>query len=143
MAAQIPLVSSVVSFNEDGSPKVDGLPCDDIGYMRRYYLRRVYESWSCQLHHIVGDDPFDDLHDHPWDFVSVLLSGGYRDISRRGAVEHHAPCIIPRRAEDPHRLELLGGPVWSLVSTGPVRRRWGYHTSAGWVPWQVYHSGRR
>jgi hypothetical protein len=129
----------------DGAPVVDGLEVDeilgagDVPYMARHYLRRGYD-WAVQFHHLLTDDPDPDLHDHPWDFTSLLLTGGYREYSPDGAVEFRAPCVVSRRAESPHRLELLDGPMWTLVSAGPVRRRWGFHTARGWVPWREYRS---
>ena len=43
-----------------------------------------------------------------------------------------------RKAEAAHRLDLLDGPMWTYVTTGPVRRRWGFHTEQGWVHWSRY-----
>ena len=136
--------AGVVALNRDGTPDVAGLEHDTIcsadgtPYLRRFFIARSYRSGSTQLHHILTDDPEPDPHDHPWDFTSVLLTGGYRDIGPAGPVEHRAPAVIARVAETPHRLELLDGPTWTLVATGPVRRRWGYHTDAGWVDWRRY-----
>lgn len=134
----------IVTMNDDGTPDVTGLEHDTIRaadgtpYLRRYFLHRNYSAGSLQLHHILTDDPEPDPHDHPWDFTSVILTGGYRDISPTGSVEHRAPSVIARVAETPHRLELLDGPTWTLVATGPVRRRWGYHLTTGWVDWRHY-----
>lgn len=142
-----PFTPITVQFHPDGTPIVDHLEYDTItgagiDYMHRHYLHRNYDQWSAQLHHIIANDPEPDPHDHPWDFTSILLTGGYRDINPTGTTEHRAPCIITRRAETPHRLELLDGPTWTLVATGPVRRKWGYHTTRGWIPWRTYRGVR-
>lgn len=125
-----------------GEPEVEGLLSDrlvvaGVDYMERYFVHRSFE-WSVQFHHLLTDDPDPDPHDHPWDFVSFLLTGGYRDYSPAGVVEYRAPCVVSRVAETPHRLELLDGPMWTLVACGPVRRSWGYHTERGWIGWREY-----
>ena len=123
----------------DGAPEITGLAHDLIvthdgaGYMARHHINA-----AVRFHHLLADDPKRDLHDHPWDFISLLLTGGYREWTTDGAVEHWAPTVVCRRAEDPHRLELLDGPMWTLISCGPFRRRWGFHTAAGWVHWSDY-----
>jgi hypothetical protein len=123
-----------------GEPDVAGLPHDEIRldgelYMERYYLSADRRH---RLHHIVASDRDRDLHDHPWDFVSVLLTGAYLETTAEGEVLHRAPAIVWRRAEAWHRLDLVDGPMWTCVTTGPVRRRWGFHTPGGWVHWRDY-----
>lgn len=93
---------------------------------------------SARFHLILRSDPGRDLHDHPWDFTSVILRGAYTEVTHTGETTYRAGDVIVRRAEDPHRLILDDGPVWTLVRTGPVRRRWGFHTPAGWVHWSDY-----
>lgn len=121
----------------DGAPDVAGLPCDRIedgeaaDYMRRYHLRYGRRQ-GIRFHHILGSDPGPWLHDHPWDFVSVLIQGGYTEITEQGQVRYDAPCVIQRKAETPHRL-IVDHPVWTYVVTGRLRRTWGFHAAGGWV----------
>jgi len=122
----------------DGAPDVTGLPCDliatdDAGeYMRRYHLEFGGER-AVRLHHILASDPGVLLHDHPWDYVTMLLDGSYTEITPGGRVRYDAPCVLTRRAEQLHRLE-LDAPVWTYFVTGRVRRKWGFATPRGWVP---------
>jgi hypothetical protein len=107
-------------------------------YMTRYYLART-RRYSVRLHRLWTSDPGRDLHDHPWDYTSCILSGGYRETTPDGTAEYQAPAILHRPAEWLHRLDLLdGAPVWTLVATGPVRRTWGFSTAAGWQAWHDY-----
>jgi hypothetical protein len=128
----------------DGAPDVTGLPCDKIAagdaaeYMRRYHLEFTRDR-AIRFHHIVASDPGTDLHDHPWDFVSVMLDGAYTEITPDGTTRYEAPCVIMRKAEQMHRL-VLDEPAWTYVVCGRARRRWGFATERGWVPWQ-YHEG--
>lgn len=117
----------------DPVPDLSGLDKDEIFragdlYMERYFLDA---GWD-RLHHIVKSDP-EVMHNHPWDFVSVLLHGGYKETTLDGEQEYWAPCIIKREARDFHRLTLLDGPVWSFVKTGPVINHWGFLTEDGFV----------
>lgn len=106
---------------------------DHIGeYMHRWYFRTPWGA--IRLHHILRSDQAEALHDHPWDFCSFLLSGGYTEVRPDGAVYHPQGSVVRRRAEDLHRL-IIWRPVWTLVFTGPRRRTWGFQTETGWVPW--------
>ncbi len=127
----------------DGVPDTAGLPCDRLlasdgaEYMRRYYL-----GWNrSRFHHIVASDPGRDFHDHPWDFVSRLLVGSYIEHTPSGEIRYTAPCVIVRRAESLHRLELADGDVWSYVVHGRVRRTWGFMTDHGWLAHDRYDAG--
>lgn len=102
-------------------------------YMRRW---RIGPRWlpSVRAHHILKSDSDRHLHDHPFDFVSIMLKGSYAEIrdNRLPPKRYFAPCVLFRRAETAHRLIVIE-PVWTLVLRGPIRRRWGFHTGDGWV----------
>ena len=126
----------------DGAPDITGLPCDVISseeageYMRRYHLK-YSKLTSIRFHHILASDPQRDLHNHPWDFISVILSGGYTEHTPDGSIRYDAPCVIRRPAEQFHRLE-LDGDAWTYVVTGRVKQRWGFQTDRGWIPHDQY-----
>lgn len=127
----------VIPFDK-GVPDVEGLDRDEIFragslYMERYFLG---DSWD-RFHHIVQSDP-EVMHNHPWDFVSLLLTGGYRETTLDGEAEYSAPCLIARSANEFHRLTLLDGPVWTFVKTGPFVNNWGFLTEDGFVSHQNY-----
>jgi len=125
-------------------PDVSRLPCDSLSgpdgaeYMRRYYTSGHPKSRSARFHQIISSDPGRVMHDHPWDFTSRLLSGTYIEHTPQGTRTWTAPCVITRRAEMPHRLELPDGEVWTYVVLGRPRRRWGFWTAGGWVHWRDY-----
>ncbi len=129
----------------------------------RVYLNRW--GWRCRfgavlLHRMDAPDPGEDLHDHPWAFVSIVLAGGYieeraatRDATtyariaveyldtplmrgaRRGFEEERRRFSVRRmRLDECHRItRLLRAPTWTLVITGPRRRRWGFYLPDGWM----------
>lgn len=120
----------------------------DIGddYMERWILRT---PWGMlRLHHILRSDDDRALHDHPFDFCSLLLSGGYEEVRpvpvsvqhRYGVTRSYRwPrfSLVRRDASDAHRL-ILDKPVWTLVLTGPKLREWGFYTKSGWIHWMHY-----
>lgn len=106
---------------------------DGIDYIRRHHI-----TDNIRFHHILANDPDRHLHDHPWDYTTLLLEGSYREHTRDNITDHHPGDLLHRQAEQPHRLELLDGPVLTLFIAGPARRRWGFHTDNGWVHWSDY-----
>lgn len=122
-------------------------------YMRRW---RIGPDWlpGIRVHHILRSDVDRELHDHPFDYVSIILRGGYREITPPRTdferdmgypVQHvyRAPAVLFRRAESAHRL-ILDRPAWTLVLRGPHRREWGFHVPGrGWVHWREFVGSRR
>lgn len=138
-------------------------------YMRRWILRTPWGT--LRIHNILRSDLDRDLHDHPFDFTSFLMKGGYYETTRWVCVDagtvapeertksalhpftaepghkvgdvieheryHPRFSVIRRKAEDLHKLR-LDKPVWTLVITGPWKRRWGFMTREGWVYWKDY-----
>jgi hypothetical protein len=88
------------------------------------------------------------VHDHPWNFVSLVLWRGYREFLRPHDAPDYAPLdwnwplrrrplsLAFRRAEDRHRVE-IDGSAWTLVVTGRKRRTWYFYPWGIRVPWRV------
>lgn len=114
---------------------------EGVPYMRRWLLRHPWGN--VRLHNIRRSDSDRALHDHPFDFVSLILWGAY--VEHRPATADPCGPTFERRyrmgqlnrcvAEQPHRLELREGPVWTLVFCQKKRRDWGFHSPDGWVHW--------
>lgn len=132
-------------------------------YMRRFILLLPFGLGTIRLHNIMRSDDDRHLHDHPFDFTSFLLNGGYIEavpcescggtrVERDHAGVSH-PCqdcwdgrrrnvwprfsIVRRSAEALHSLT-LERPVWTLVFAGPKRRDWGFDTEIGWISNERY-----
>lgn len=116
-------------------------------YMRRYYPlgpgTDTINGTTVRIHQFLASDPGRDLHDHPWDFTTTILAGTYLEHHTTGTRELHPGDTTTHAAEDAHRVELIHGPVWTLFTHGPARRRWGFHTPTGWTHWRDYpHAGQ-
>lgn len=130
---------------------------DDI-YLIRYYVFRS-RFFNIFIHRFLRSDR-DDLHDHPWNFVTYIVSGAYLEykwnestqkvdcVSRIGASSYGAPInrLALRKATDRHKVE-----VWypcsfankdhaplTICVTGPIKREWGFWRNGQWVDWREY-----
>lgn len=110
-------------------------------YMRRWSLKTPWGT--LRLHHILRSDNDREFHDHPMDFTSLILVGGYVEHRPGGESRLFMPgAVVRRRAEDLHRLELVGESAWTVLATSPYRRAWGFATEDGWVAAEHYDAWR-
>ena len=123
-------------------------------YMARYWLRPGRGgTWAARVHHIATPDEDRHLHDHPWDFVSIVLRGGYKEIRPLGVepgfdgdeertylVDRRPGSVAVRRSTDRHRIVSVLPDTWTLFITGPKRQWWGFYTEFGKVHWRDYES---
>lgn len=113
----------------------------DYDHPERNYLTRwrlVQTPWfGIYLHRFDGPDPRPTLHDHPWAFRSMILRGGYREVTgyRPGGGGIHTGhrelrgfgARNRKRATDTHTItHLLWVPTWTLMFVGRRVREWGY-----------------
>lgn len=120
------------------------------GYMERYWLLRGYDerkgakppvlnSLSARVHHILRSDDDRHFHDHPWNYTTIILRGGYFEVTPRvinGEIvgedrKWYGPgSILRRKATHWHRLELPPGrTAWTLFIMGKKRNSWGFLTT--------------
>lgn len=110
------------------------------------------------IHHIPGQDPGMDLHDHPWPFITIVLRGGYVDVQAQihadgqahdketrfpwGKMDRYGYLSGPRIHRMPldvaHRIVGARPNTWTLVLRGPTRREWGFYPPGGKVSWTEY-----
>ena len=114
-------------------------------YMHRYYLLfkdRLSFPFNLFLHKIVkSDDPV--YHDHPWSFVTIVLSGGYWEHTPdfyhgkvvADKVKWRGPgSIISRGAHEFHWLELDNKqPAVTLFIPKKRKRDWGFLVNNTWI----------
>lgn len=92
--------------------------------LRRFYLLQT-KFISIYLHHLISSDEDGAMHDHPWTFVSILLTGGYYEQTDTGLHWRRWLSILFRPAKFRHFL-VLEKPVWTLVFHFKRVRRWGF-----------------
>lgn len=110
---------------------------DDDPYLVRLIVLRT--PWfQVMLHWFRGSDDM-CLHDHPWPFMSIILSGGYWESSPQGTRWYGPGSVLSRRAKWSHRVQVPpGNNTVTLIVTGQKERHWGFHTPFGWIPWRRY-----
>lgn len=122
-------------------------------YLTRWRL--IHTPWfGILLHKIDGPDPDQDPHDHPWNFISIVLWGGYTEklVTPLPLVDS---TLVLRTTDEQswgwlsvhkmplgkyHKIERLHKkPTWTLILTGPRKREWGFLTTdRGHVMWKTY-----
>lgn len=130
-----------------------------VEYLHRYFIRKPNNKGvgRIYLHHILRSDHDRALHDHPWNFRSFILTGGYKEwadsrqipvreihlwtpvYGRQSTRRFNPGARIKRPAGWRHRLELEPGKTaWTLVFTSAKVRNWGFWPGDKFCPWKRY-----
>ena len=109
--------------------------------MDRITLIPRNKIFNAYIHFFNGPDPDEDLHDHPWWSLSILLRGELIEITPEHPKGRKAPRICLRPPNAAHSI-IKGSwktkrPV-TLFITGPKIRDWGFFTKKGWVTHEQY-----
>ena len=115
-------------------------------YLERYYLflkdRKTF-PFNVFLHRFHKSDP-DDLHDHPWNYRTLILKGGYWEYTPQGKFWRGVGHYRKMPAESLHRIELEPGVnCWTLFIPGKHKREWGFISDNQWFQWEEYLSQRK
>jgi len=124
-------------------------PGSNVKYLIRWTLLRLWGGRALYLHKIVGSDWAREPHDHPKDFVSIGLWGGYTEeryehkgtgvypsvgpvFVRMRSQRFTAPWFRKFPATHIHRLLIEPGKsAWTLVYVGPRKQDWGFFHEDG------------
>jgi hypothetical protein len=111
-------------------------------YLERYYLflkDRESFPFNIFLHKFLKSDP-DDLHDHPWSYLSIPLYPGYWEYTEKGKCWRGPLRIKYGSAKTFHRVELdIDKPYcWTIFIPGRKQRDWGFKTEQGWIQNEEY-----
>lgn len=114
---------------------------DEENYLVRW--RIVQTPWfAVYLHRIGTPDSRPTLHDHPWDFLALVLCGGYIErrldpVTMTVNEAHRVRWVNRMRTHDAHAIvRLLRVPTWTLCLVGARRRTWGYLEPWGDNEWR-------
>ena len=94
---------------------------------------------SIWLHAIYKADQDKHLHNHPWDFTSVVLKGSYYEQTSLGNKKQYPGKINIRNGEEHHKiLELLSPVVYTLFFVSAPKRLWGYKVEGKFIDHETY-----
>ena len=105
-------------------------------YLKRYYIF-ASSHFNILLHQFWSSDP-DDLHTHPWNNITILLKGGYKEYHINGECDNRQPGFFTYRQADVfHRIALLDeskpGKTWSLFLHFKRLKKWGFLSGSKWI----------
>jgi len=98
-------------------------------HFRRWQLLKT--SWfSIYIHGIYAPDQDKHLHNHPWDYKSLVLKGSYIEETNNGVNLLKFGSVTSRNGEDYHKIKtLLTNSVYTLFIVSPAKRTWGYQVN--------------
>jgi len=125
-------------------------------YLERYYIflkDRKNFPFNVFIHKFLKSDP-DDVHDHPWPYATLILSGGYWEwIPKIDTLGHQwgeyrvwrgAGHFRICDAKSYHRIELDPNvTAWSLFMPGIQKKEWGFLVKDKWIHNGNYLEERR
>ena len=99
-------------------------------YLERFYIflkDRENFPFNIFLHRFLKSDP-DGLHDHPWNYRTFILSGGYYEQLSDNKLHWRKPFTYRfSKAETFHRIELdKDQKCWTIFIPGVRRKEWGF-----------------
>jgi len=136
------LISTFANREPD---QIIGYPDDPIQHRWVLIPRSPVNDYVLFLNHHLHSEIYQDPHDHPWDNASIILRGGYWDITDTERIWRKVGDIIERKAREPHRLELEPDiECWTLFLVGRrIFPDWGFLTSTGYVDQETYRDEMR
>ena len=123
---------------------------NQVPYLIRWYVflkDRKNFPFNITLHKILVSD-LDDLHDHPWNYATLILKGGYYEHTPEGKFWRGPGHFRYRKSTDLHRLELAKDengkelPCWSLFYMGKKVQEWGFIKNGKWIHNETYLAER-
>ena len=129
---------------------------DNQPYLERYYVFLRDRKWfpfNVFVHKFLKSDT-EDVHDHPWPFLTVILRGGYWEWTPQFDAQGRRTGEIARwcgpgsfrwaSAHQYHRVEIDPDvECWTLFMPGIKQRDWGFLVQNKWVQWEQYLAQRR
>jgi hypothetical protein len=137
-------------------------------YLRRWFINpRVPDDKKLTpriyLHKFYRGDEDPHLHNHPWAYRTLILKGGYWEVSfnpewlklkakglHKIALQtpqtvrkwYGAGTFMRRGAQWTHQVKLPEGKTaWTIVFTGKREHSWGFITDKGLCNHRYYHNG--
>ena len=109
----------------------------------RYFIFRS-KYIGVFIHRLLRSD-VRTMHDHPWTFISIILTGEYTEHTLSKHINnlevkkvYKRFSILYRPAKWIHRLE-MDKPMWTLVIRFKRTKPWEFFSKTGFVNWKEYN----
>ena len=79
------------------------------------YMVRYYPFFTNRVCINVVQDADICMHSHPWNYVSVILYGGYTETTPKGTKTYKPFSILKRKHSDFHKLSLIKSKCISIL----------------------------
>lgn len=113
---------------------------DGVLHFRRWQLFKC-KWFSIYLHGIYESDKDQHLHNHPWDYRSIVLKGSYIEETESGLNILSPGKVSKRVGSDYHKINrLLSKSVYTLFIVSPIKRIWGYLVNGKWMDHETYRN---
>jgi hypothetical protein len=119
------------------------------------YLRRLRiiqtPLFAVYLHFIFEVDNDQDPHDHPINFVSIVLHGGYSEqvyydqsnLNKHFFQTHSVFSVHKMPKKWAHQIIKIRKKTVTLLLIGRRSRQWGFWTKDGWIDQNTYRMEHR
>lgn len=142
----------LVPFIKHGSQSHQGT--GPVGWNRPIAKLLQAVGVAARVHEILRSDNDRAFHDHPWNYLTVILRGGYFEVrpvfNASGIYQgeertwHGPGAVLYRPANSWHRLEIpTGKTATTLFITTKYRQKWGFmpEPARNKVAYDVYLNG--
>lgn len=107
-------------------------------HFRRWQILKT--PWfSIWLHGIYAADEDKHLHNHPWDFKSMVLKGSYIEETQHGFITQKPLKFNSRNGNSFHKIHKLLTPVvYTIFFVTKQKRQWGYLVDGDFIDNETY-----
>jgi hypothetical protein len=114
----------------------DLLWADGTIFMTRYTLLKL-KSFSLKIHRFRRGD--EEIHDHPWPFVSLVVWRSYMEVTPQDAIKRGWLSLRYRPAQWAHKVCVeQGKDAWTICATFGRAREWGFLSNGQWIQHDDY-----
>ena len=143
-------------LTKKGRRRIINDPINGRPYMYRYHLFKnkneddEQTGFNIFLHKIVQSDGR-HLHDHPWNYATLILKGGYWENTPTGKFWRGPGSIRFNRAKNLHFIRLGSNNVEGRVEEIPCttlfirfkkKQDWGFLVNGSWIDSKIYFAGK-
>lgn len=109
-------------------------------HFRRWQI--LWTPWfSIWIHGIYSADKDEHLHNHPWDYFSLVLKGSFLEETESGTKIMRPLSYVKRDGSEFHKIKILFTPkVYTLFITSPPKRDWGYKVKGKIIQHDIYRN---